>query len=90
MNLFSLRRQAPSLDDLAFEAGQPQAGDSLNAERLMPSVERPAQVFVRGQGSWLWDSNDRAYLDFSQPAAPTASATALRHWSKPSPVRPRR
>ena len=32
----------------------------------MPSVERPKQVFVRGQGSWLWDSDDRAYLDFSQ------------------------
>jgi acetylornithine/N-succinyldiaminopimelate aminotransferase len=32
----------------------------------MPSVERPKQVFVRGQGSWLWDNDDRAYLDFSQ------------------------
>ena len=32
----------------------------------MPTVARPAQVFVRGQGSWLWDSDDRAYLDFSQ------------------------
>lgn len=32
----------------------------------MPSVERPKQIFVRGQGSWLWDSDDRAYLDFSQ------------------------
>jgi acetylornithine/N-succinyldiaminopimelate aminotransferase len=32
----------------------------------MPSVERPKHIFVRGQGSWLWDSDDRAYLDFSQ------------------------
>lgn len=32
----------------------------------MPSVERPKQIFVRGQGSWVWDSDDRAYLDFSQ------------------------
>lgn len=35
----------------------------------MPTVARPAQVFVRGQGSWLWDSDDRAYLDFSQGSA---------------------
>ncbi|MDP1465631.1 hypothetical protein Q6331_28440, partial [Klebsiella pneumoniae] len=33
---------------------------------VMTTVARPAQVFVRGQGSWLWDSDDRAYLDFSQ------------------------
>ncbi|MFJ4193193.1 aspartate aminotransferase family protein [Pseudomonas sp. NPDC089534] len=66
MTLFGLRRPAPSLDDLAFEAGQAEAGDGLSAERLMSGVERPQQVFVRGQGSWLWDSNDRAYLDFSQ------------------------
>lgn len=66
MNLFSLRRQTPSLDDLAFETRESDATDGLNAERLMASVERPKQVFVRGQGSWLWDSYDRAYLDFSQ------------------------
>ena len=66
MNLFNLRRQTPSLEDLTFEAEQPDVGGSLNAERLMPSVERPQQIFVRGQGSWLWDCNDRAYLDFSQ------------------------
>ena len=66
MNLFSLRRQTPSLDDLCFEAGPSAMTDHLNAQRLMPSVDRPQQVFVRGQGSWLWDSNDRAYLDFSQ------------------------
>lgn len=35
----------------------------------MQTVARPAQVFVRGQGSWLWDSDDRAYLDFSQGSA---------------------
>ena len=66
MNLFNLRRPAPSLDDLVFDAEHSDADDILNSDRLMPSVERPQQVFVRGQGSWLWDSNDRAYLDFSQ------------------------
>ncbi|POF40127.1 aspartate aminotransferase family protein [Pseudomonas laurylsulfativorans] len=66
MNLFSLRRSPPSLDDLVMDATLPSQGDNLSCEYLMPSVERPKQVFVRGQGSWLWDSEDRAYLDFSQ------------------------
>jgi acetylornithine/N-succinyldiaminopimelate aminotransferase len=66
MNLFNLRRNPPSLDDLTADDHQPSQGDNLSSECLMPSVERPKQIFVRGQGSWLWDSNDRAYLDFSQ------------------------
>jgi acetylornithine/N-succinyldiaminopimelate aminotransferase len=60
VNLF--RRPAPSLDDLILDA----AGNNPSSECLMPTVARPPQVFVRGQGSWLWDSDDRAYLDFSQ------------------------
>ena len=66
MNLFNLRRQAPDLDDLVMGNCATEADGDLSAERLMPSVQRPQQVFVRGQGSWLWDSQDRAYLDFSQ------------------------
>jgi len=66
LNLFSLRRSPPSLDDLVMDASLPTQGSNLSSEYLMPSVERPKQVFVRGQGSWLWDSDDRAYLDFSQ------------------------
>jgi acetylornithine/N-succinyldiaminopimelate aminotransferase len=66
MNLFSLRRSPPCLDDLVMDASLPSQGVNLSSEYLMPSVERPKQVFVRGQGSWLWDSDDRAYLDFSQ------------------------
>nr|WP_207201220.1 aminotransferase class III-fold pyridoxal phosphate-dependent enzyme [Pseudomonas sp. TH04] len=58
------RRPAPSLDDLILDAPH-----ELPSESLMPTVARPAQVFVRGQGSWLWDSDDRAYLDFSQGSA---------------------
>lgn len=69
MNLFSLRRQQPSLDDLVVEHFRPSRHDNLSSECLMPSVERPQQVFVRGQGSWLWDSDDRAYLDFTQGGA---------------------
>ncbi|AWY41568.1 aminotransferase class III-fold pyridoxal phosphate-dependent enzyme [Pseudomonas putida] len=66
MNLFSLRRHSPSLDDLVADAAFPSGHDTLSSEYLMPGVERPQQVFVRGLGSWLWDSEDRAYLDFSQ------------------------
>ncbi|AZE86220.1 Acetylornithine aminotransferase [Pseudomonas orientalis] len=32
----------------------------------MPTVVRPSEVFVQGQGAWLSDTDDRAYLDFSQ------------------------
>ena len=66
MNLFNLRRSPPSLDDLAVGDHLPSKGDNLSSECLMPSVERPKQIFVRGQGSWLWDSDQRAYLDFTQ------------------------
>ena len=65
MNLFNRRRPAPSLDDLIFDAPR----DSFPSQSLMHTVARPPQVFVRGQGSWLWDSDDRAYLDFSQGSA---------------------
>lgn len=43
--------------------------------RLMNTVARPDQVFLRGQGSWLWDSGGRPYLDFHQGGA----ANALGH-----------
>lgn len=62
MNLFNIRRPAPSLDDLIQDAPR----DTHSTEHLMPTVARPPQVFVRGQGSWLWDSDERAYMDFSQ------------------------
>lgn len=35
----------------------------------MPSAVNTAPVFVRGQGSWLWDSSGRAHLDFTQGGA---------------------
>ncbi|MGE2388749.1 aminotransferase class III-fold pyridoxal phosphate-dependent enzyme [Pseudomonas aeruginosa] len=44
-------------------------GCALDSLRLMRTQERPAQVFVRGQGSWLWDSDGRAFLDFTQGLA---------------------
>jgi len=36
----------------------------LNA--LMEITTRPPLVFVRGEGSWLWDHTGRRYLDFVQ------------------------
>ena len=50
MNLFNLRRNPPSLDDLAVDDHLPSKGDNLSSECLMPSVDRPKQIFVRGQG----------------------------------------
>lgn len=65
MKLFNRRRAAPSLEDLIQEPEIPMEP----ANRLMTCVARPPQVFVRGNGSWLWDSEDRAYLDFTQGGA---------------------
>ncbi len=33
---------------------------------LMPITERPAEVFVRGEGAWLWDDRGQRYLDWLQ------------------------
>jgi acetylornithine/N-succinyldiaminopimelate aminotransferase len=33
---------------------------------LMPVTPRPANVMVRGQGSWIWDEAGKRYLDFVQ------------------------
>lgn len=38
--------------------------EAMNA--VMPITSRPALAFVRGRGSWLWDHEDRVYLDFVQ------------------------
>lgn len=40
--------------------------DYLNTDALMYIVDRPAEVMVRGAGSWLWDDRGNAYLDFVQ------------------------
>ena len=52
--------------------------DSLPKLHVMPTVERAEPVFVRGQGSWLWDAAGNAYLDFYQGAA----ANSLGHSPK--------
>ena len=68
MNLFNLRRPPTHLDELAAPSA-PSVPSRHPRECLMPGVERAEQVFVRGQGSWMWDSDSRAYLDFTQGGA---------------------
>ncbi|MFL6582777.1 MAG: acetylornithine transaminase [Burkholderiales bacterium] len=36
------------------------------AQALMDITDRPPLVFVRGEGSWLWDHEGKRYLDFVQ------------------------
>ncbi len=40
--------------------------DKLDATSLMYIVDRPDNIFTRGKGMWLWDSQERKYLDFLQ------------------------
>jgi acetylornithine/N-succinyldiaminopimelate aminotransferase len=35
-------------------------------DALMDIAARPKKVFVRGEGSWLWDATGKRYLDFIQ------------------------
>jgi len=35
-------------------------------DALMDITARPKKVFVRGDGSWLWDATGKRYLDFIQ------------------------
>lgn len=45
---------------------QPLPQTPVQSQHLMPVTERPAQVFVRGQGAWLWDAAGTRYLDWLQ------------------------
>jgi acetylornithine/N-succinyldiaminopimelate aminotransferase len=40
--------------------------DDFPAQALMDITDRPPLVFVRGEGSWLWDHEGKRYLDFVQ------------------------
>jgi len=39
---------------------------TLPFDALMDITARPPNVFVRGEGSWLWDHTGKRYLDFVQ------------------------
>jgi acetylornithine/N-succinyldiaminopimelate aminotransferase len=55
---------------LAGFFNQPQESDMNIAthpfDALMDITARPPIVFVRGEGSWLWDDSGKRYLDFMQ------------------------
>jgi acetylornithine/N-succinyldiaminopimelate aminotransferase len=55
---------------LAGFSNQPQEFDMTIAthpfDALMEITARPQAVFVRGEGSWLWDDTGKRYLDFMQ------------------------
>jgi acetylornithine/N-succinyldiaminopimelate aminotransferase len=66
-------------------------------DALMDITARPQTVFVRGEGSWLWDDTGKRYLDFIQGwavnclgHAPSCLAQALAEQAKllitPSPA----
>ena len=40
--------------------------DDFPTKTLMEITTRPPLVFVRGEGSWLWDHEGKRYLDFVQ------------------------
>jgi acetylornithine/N-succinyldiaminopimelate aminotransferase len=54
----------------AFFHLTPEEFDMTNAthpfDALMDITARPPTVFVRGEGSWLWDDGGKRYLDFIQ------------------------
>jgi acetylornithine/N-succinyldiaminopimelate aminotransferase len=53
-----------------FFIATPEEFDMTNAthpfDALMDITARPPTVFVRGEGSWLWDDSGKRYLDFIQ------------------------
>jgi acetylornithine/N-succinyldiaminopimelate aminotransferase len=66
-------------------------------DALMDITARPQSVFVRGEGSWLWDDTGKRYLDFIQGwavnclgHAPSCVAQAISEQAKllitPSPA----
>ncbi len=44
----------------------------MTGSHLMPTYNRSPLHFVRGEGAWLYDSDDKAYLDFSCGVAVTS------------------
>lgn len=40
--------------------------DTQKHPSLMQITSRPAEIFVRGEGAWLWDAAGRRYLDWLQ------------------------
>ena len=87
---------APVLPGDEISMGVTSFGD-YRPECLMEITNRPPLVFVRGEGSWLWDHEGKRYLDFVQgwavnclghcpPAIVEALDTQSRTLITPSPA----
>jgi acetylornithine/N-succinyldiaminopimelate aminotransferase len=50
----------------------PVAGAQVSLGPLMTTYAPPAVTFARGEGSWLWDTDGRRYLDFFSGIAVTS------------------
>lgn len=66
MNLFKkLRSHSPA----APPPSAPRVRAAANTDVVQPATpqaDSSCPVFVRGQGSWMWDAQGRVYLDFCQ------------------------
>ncbi|KAH6983722.1 pyridoxal phosphate-dependent transferase [Ilyonectria destructans] len=60
------RRGLASLPNADPSPGSPSAAIvNEHAPYMFATYDRPPLVFVKGEGSWLWDLENRKYLDFS-------------------------
>lgn len=53
---------------------------SKHQEFLIGNYAQPALEIVRGEGSWLWDSSGKKYLDFASGIAVTNLGHSHSHW----------
>ncbi|HEX8593197.1 MAG TPA: aminotransferase class III-fold pyridoxal phosphate-dependent enzyme [Pseudomonas sp.] len=69
MNLFRMLRSNADAQDLARAPVISAPSPEKTQERNTLAADVFGPVFVRGQGSWMWDAQGRVYLDFNQGGA---------------------
>ena len=55
---------------------------ALEAQHVLQTYKRQPVVFVRGEGSRLFDENGRAYLDFISGIGVACWVTRIRAWRR--------
>lgn len=64
--LFQARCQSSSVPNPDPAPGSPSAkAIAENESYMVATYARPTPVFARGEGAWLYDVEDRKYLDFT-------------------------
>ena len=53
---------------------------SAAESHILPVYSPPEQIFVRGEGSWIWDEKGDKYLDCIAGIAVNAFATRRPSW----------